>query len=111
MMASQTYIRPQEADICLECSLYDNEAQIITKTSVDVNAFIYWQRPPAFWDRLSTLQLSHQALEELQRRIRTSSDRQAQSIVDHDSSITRYAMHGGPDMSDLRGVRNVVEAL
>ncbi|KUI73410.1 hypothetical protein VM1G_08894 [Cytospora mali] len=71
-----------------------------------------WRYPPEFWDRLSTVPLERDALEELDRRtcgrpppspptgfasdhIRTSST----STRD----LARFSRHGGPDLQRLRG--------
>ncbi|KAL8330736.1 hypothetical protein RB593_001621 [Gaeumannomyces tritici] len=73
-----------------------------------------WRYPPEFWDRLSTVPLEQAALEELDRRnsIRPSfpprPTHPAQVLLrksarDITPKITRFAQHGGPDLTDLRG--------
>lgn len=68
--------------------------------------------PPAFWDNLSQVWLTSNALRELDRR-----NKQASANVASESqflrpatrnkvkTIQRFARQGGPDLSDLRGVR------
>ncbi|KAK0655281.1 hypothetical protein B0T16DRAFT_8588 [Cercophora newfieldiana] len=71
-----------------------------------------WQYPPEFWDRLSKIPLTQNALEELDRR--TSNSRPSfpppgpTGLVSHSvrTTATRelagFARHGGPDLCDLR---------
>lgn len=79
------------------------------------------QLPSAFWDNLSQIWLTKSALSELERRnqyigrqnslaarnwdhytgIHTLEGYKAESL----KNIARFARHGGPDISDLRGVR------
>ncbi|ROW13684.1 hypothetical protein VPNG_04576 [Cytospora leucostoma] len=58
---------------------------------------------PAFYDRLSTVSLTKRALLELNRR----NDTQTKACPPHpthlDRDIHRFARHGGPDLSGLRG--------
>lgn len=67
--------------------------------------------PPAFWDNLSEVWLTHNALRELDRRNKqatanVSPKRQFLRPVTRNESktIQRFARQGGPDLSDLRGV-------
>lgn len=71
--------------------------------------------PPEFWDRLSKLWLTRQALRELDRRNtqRAPSRREAaRHTADYrrcrklriSKDIKLFARHGGPDLSDLRNV-------
>lgn len=91
------------------------------------------ERPPAFWDGLSTIPLTKGALKELERRnaenlhpsSRTTSKSPKQSITkgaaadwkskhrlfkplsQPSSKEKRFARQGGPDLTDLRGVRRI----
>lgn len=67
----------------------------------------------SFWDNLSRLWLTRRALEELGRRIPepVSIERPDHPIIDKATKkkfnladLQRFARHGGPDLSDLRGV-------
>jgi hypothetical protein len=89
--------------------------------------------PPAFWDNLSKVWLTRRALEELDRRNAQSASNQSPvqprvkkprtrsavrefkqkaqpavpKLVDRYSDqgyLQRFARHGGPDLSDLKGV-------
>ena len=73
-----------------------------------------WQYPPEFWDGLSKIWLTRGALEELDRRTarRPSFPPPGPSGRDISHTATtrelaRFAGHGGPDLSDLRGVRSL----
>ncbi|KAI4096025.1 MAG: hypothetical protein LQ344_001259 [Seirophora lacunosa] len=66
----------------------------------------------SFWDNLSRLWLTRRALEELGRRIPepVSIERPDHPIIDKATKkkfnladLQRFARHGGPDLSDLRG--------
>ncbi|KAK3318276.1 hypothetical protein B0H66DRAFT_575197 [Apodospora peruviana] len=58
-----------------------------------------WHYPPEFWDRLSKIPLVHNVLKEFDRRtcIRPSFP------LHPTEQLARFARHGGPDLSDLRG--------
>lgn len=62
--------------------------------------------PAAFWDNLSKVWLTRNALRELDRRNQKSTPNatlsQVQSLIP--LTLQRYARQGGPDLSDLRGV-------
>lgn len=60
-------------------------------------------RPPEFWDNLSHVPLVKSALRELDRRT-VKHVAAPRPIVSKPLDILRYARHGGPDLSDLRGV-------
>lgn len=74
-----------------------------------------WQYPPEFWDRLSTIPLIGEALEELDRRARTRPSLPpppppptglVQDLAPTPTTtrpLARFARHGGPDLYDLRG--------
>ncbi|ROW16501.1 hypothetical protein VPNG_02890 [Cytospora leucostoma] len=69
-----------------------------------------WQYPPEFWDRLSTVPLIHEALEEHDRRRRSQPSFPppptglAQDLAPTaPKELARFARHGGPDLCDLRG--------
>lgn len=63
---------------------------------------------PAFWDALSRTFLTVRALREIDRR-NGLKFRSTESIAKGDRAITnlaRFARHGGPNLSHLRGVGN-----
>lgn len=64
--------------------------------------------PPAFWDNLSRLWLTHRALRECDRRARERNIHQQGKTgdlkIDSAPSLKRFARHGGPDLSDIRAV-------
>lgn len=67
--------------------------------------------PPAFWDNLSEIWLTHNALRELDRRNKqatadVSPQHQFLRPVTRDvlKTIQRFARQGSPDLSELRGV-------
>ena len=69
------------------------------------------QLPPAFWDKLSEVPLTKNALRELERRKprRLSTRPKTAQCFDYCSptereQIKRFARRGGPNLSDLRGV-------
>ncbi|KAI1132789.1 hypothetical protein F5Y10DRAFT_292457 [Nemania abortiva] len=69
------------------------------------------QLPPAFWDKLSEVPLTKNALRELERRKPRRSGTQSNTAQCFDycspterERIKRFARIGGPDLSDLRGV-------
>ncbi|KAI3343631.1 hypothetical protein F4824DRAFT_507430 [Ustulina deusta] len=69
------------------------------------------QLPPAFWDKLSEVPLTKNALRELERRKprRPSTRPNTAQCFDYCSPtererINRFARRGGPDLSDLRGL-------
>ncbi|KLU92032.1 hypothetical protein MAPG_10979 [Magnaporthiopsis poae ATCC 64411] len=76
---------------------------------------ITWRYPPEFWDRLSEIPLVEDALEELDRRNRSSTSPSFPPRPTHPTwalspqsvraKIARFARHGGPDLTDLRGYR------
>ena len=73
----------------------------------------------AFWDGLSRIHLTTRALRELDRRNRHHTsrrtnldsrrdwDRYRRPLMNITGQIVRFASHGGPDLTDLRGVRLV----
>ena len=68
-----------------------------------------WVPPPAFWDNLSTIELERSAIRELNRRFEAASDEPPVHIPStpnfRANDIKGFARQGGPDLSDLRGVR------
>ncbi|CAH0049026.1 unnamed protein product [Clonostachys solani] len=69
-----------------------------------------WKYPPRFWDRLSSIPLVHNALEELERRTHKRPSFPSRPILPEQKLIpsatgelARFARHGGPDLHDLRG--------
>lgn len=70
-----------------------------------------FERPPRFWDRLSHIPLTHDALRELERRHGPRSLFDIQQLVGLPKMgkrtfrrVCQYARRGGPDMRDVRGV-------
>ena len=73
--------------------------------------FIY---PPEVWDSLSKIWLTTDALRELNRRNKQNESNLSSqrlrarltrlSVEDKFKSTKSFARHGGPDLSDLRGV-------
>jgi hypothetical protein len=63
--------------------------------------------PPGFYDSLPRLWLTRRALRELDRRNQLKSSDCAQASVRpfYPKDIQRFARHGGPELSELRGVR------
>lgn len=64
-------------------------------------------RPPQFWDSLSTIPLVEAALEELDRRNNLAEEESdiPDSTTDQvDCDLVHFARHGGPDLTDLRGI-------
>ncbi|KAK0655232.1 hypothetical protein B0T16DRAFT_317809 [Cercophora newfieldiana] len=63
-----------------------------------------WQYPPEFWDGLSKIWLTRAALEELDRRTARRPSFPPPGPSGQDTrELGRFARHGGPDLSDLRG--------
>lgn len=72
----------------------------------DFGHYDSWHYPPEFWDRLSTIPLVRQALEELDRRnhIQPAFPSPPPSPpTGLARGLARFARHGGPDLRDLRG--------
>lgn len=67
------------------------------------------RRPAAFWDNLSIIHLTRSAIEEQNRRFDIASREppvHTPSIPEpRTNDVRRFARQGGPDLSDLRGVR------
>ena len=67
--------------------------------------------PPAFYDSLSKVWLTRRALRELDRRNQLTSSVCAQAPAPkpvrrlNRKDLERFARHGGPELSNLRGVR------
>lgn len=60
--------------------------------------------PPEFYDRLSKIWLTTRALRELDRRNRLSRKERPRNYDRSLPSLSRYARHGGPDLTEIRGV-------
>lgn len=94
-----------------------------TTSEIGPDAWASWKYPPEFWDRLSNIWLTHRALEELDRR--TSLRRPSpppppvpglRELARNTAAATardlaRFARHGGPGLSNLRGVRRYERSL
>jgi len=66
---------------------------------------------PEFWDRLSRIPLSKNALRELDRRNTLQSlvpNQHLENRLPHEADINRFSRLGGPDLRDLRGVRRAL---
>jgi len=67
--------------------------------------------PPEFWDNLSQVPLCRRALREFNRRtIRPITlEPPARSILKEDlvKQLKRFSRHGGPNLSDIRGVGHI----
>lgn len=63
-------------------------------------------RKPAFWDNLTRIPLVKAALRQLDRRNEHAARRPAAQLSTSscDGDLVRYARHGGPDLSDIRGL-------
>ncbi|KID82404.1 hypothetical protein MAJ_11358, partial [Metarhizium majus ARSEF 297] len=86
--------------------------KIKTRSEIELEAWRSWKYPPEFWDRLSKIELTHRALEELDRRTRTRRShpltpaRHSGLVPTTSKDLDRFARHGGPDLRDLRGHPN-----
>ncbi|KAK1506521.1 uncharacterized protein CCOS01_16573 [Colletotrichum costaricense] len=89
--------------------------RIKLRTHRDLEAWESWEYPPEFWDGLSKIEPTHRALKEFDRRTRiprlrsctaasNRPDEHAASTTTSYQDLSRFARHGGPDLSDLRGV-------
>ena len=87
-----------------------------TRSETELEAWASWQYPPEFWDRLSKITLTRKAVEEYNRRVRLEQHPspplpRPQGRAEHlvytlpAKRLARFAQFGGPDLSDLRGVR------
>ena len=88
-----------------------SEGGVSQTESEMLEAWVNFKNPPEFWDRLSKIELWAEALEELQRRLGKLQPSTAAVHTQDDRSrnpsskdIARFARHGGPDLSSLRGV-------
>ncbi|KAG8407370.1 hypothetical protein J3458_020849 [Metarhizium acridum] len=70
--------------------------------------------PPRFWDDLSRIPLTRNAIRELNRRNRFSRDSQRyispQNTSVAVSTVQRFARQGGPDLSNIRGCRLPIQS-
>jgi hypothetical protein len=90
-----------------------HQSQITRSKRQKCSDFPVSQLPPEFWDNLSQLWLTKGALRELDRRNRLCSKRLQPSQIRTHRPVTRnflaaiklLAEKGGPNISDLRGVR------
>lgn len=61
--------------------------------------------PPSFYDNLTTIHLTTRALRELSRRNRLLPRPRSESLHSlYSGDIKRVSRHGGPDLTDIRGV-------
>ncbi|KAI1746445.1 hypothetical protein F4782DRAFT_524470 [Xylaria castorea] len=79
-----------------------------SESEIELDAWASWKYPPEFWDRLSKIQLTRRALEELDRRTKTKRSPPSPRLAPACTTTTprdlvRFARHGGPDLCDLRG--------
>lgn len=88
-----------------------------THDNSSVNQHRAWHFPPEFWDRLSTIPLERDALQELERRTRIQhpffpppppptgyTPDVIQTLTPASvRDLARFARHGGPDLRSLRG--------
>ncbi len=99
--------RPAKRPRAGETSQDDPPDDPPTKKTVPAGDPDTWHYPPEFWDRLSTIPLICGALEELNRRTSTRPSfppRPAGLARDPaPRELARFASHGGPDLTDLRG--------
>ncbi|CAK7238290.1 hypothetical protein SEUCBS140593_010516 [Sporothrix eucalyptigena] len=87
-----------------------------THSETELEAWSNWIYPPAFWDGLSKLQLTRKAVAEHNRRLRLQqhpspslrrceaherAEQLAHTLLA--SGLARFARHGGPNLTDLRG--------
>ncbi|RKU46610.1 hypothetical protein DL546_006794 [Coniochaeta pulveracea] len=77
--------------------------KIKTRSEIELDAWASWKYPPEFWDRLSKISLTHRALEEHDRRVSLRHPPRAFTTATTVGDLARFARHGGPDLSDLRG--------
>lgn len=88
-----------------------------TRSEIGPDTWASRKSPPEFWDRPSSIELTHRAVEEHTRRTRLRrpshpslpTPRQRE-LAQHTAAATardlaRFARHGGPGLTDLRGVR------
>ncbi|KAK7906459.1 hypothetical protein PG985_016196 [Apiospora marii] len=66
--------------------------------------------PPRFWDNLSKTPLIRDELGEVNRRNAPASAYLEESTPAHLRRTKRFSWKGGPDLSDLRGFRNVSQS-
>ena len=83
-----------------------------TNTSI-ASSWSSWDRTErAYWDSLSQLRLTSNALRELNRRnrlVRSNAPPNRDIAItgeQHFADITRFARHGGPNLSDVRKVHS-----
>ena len=87
----------------------DNEHPAKRKRTGDQNT---GHRPPGFWDNLSKVHLTKGALREFDRRKLSNPCQVARCSVhtvvpltdQNPSHLKRFARHGGPDLTHIRGV-------
>ncbi|KAJ2895073.1 hypothetical protein MKZ38_006960 [Zalerion maritima] len=71
------------------------------KSAREHHSFNY---PPKFWDNLSRVSLTPLALRELDRRNNTSRPLEPTTRGRHCDDLARFARHGGPNLSGIRGL-------
>ncbi|KAK4158281.1 glyoxylate reductase [Chaetomidium leptoderma] len=114
-MAPQKRARQHAGDLSPESTPRAPPAKRIrTRTDFEFDAWASWEYAPEFWDRLSKIEPTRRALREFDRRTRLPRPRrppaasnglaqQLESTATSPRDLARFAGHGGPDLSDLRG--------
>ncbi|KAL7814199.1 hypothetical protein V8C44DRAFT_39199 [Trichoderma aethiopicum] len=81
-----------------------------TRSELDLDAWQSWRYPPQFYDRLSSISLTHRALQELNRRTASRPSRPSPPARPSASILSRAITRGlarfaesCPDLRDLRG--------
>lgn len=82
-----------------------------TRSEIELDAWASWKYPPQFYDRLSSLSLTRGAVEEHKRKTSLLRPSRVSTTSSNARDLAQFARHGGPDLSDLRGVRNSLRHL
>ncbi|KAI1472151.1 uncharacterized protein F4812DRAFT_453965 [Daldinia caldariorum] len=73
-----------------------------TRSEIELDAWASWKYPSEFWDRLSKVELTRRALEELDRRTKTRRPPPTHTATTP-GDLARFARYGDPNLCDLRG--------
>lgn len=107
-MALRKRTRRQEADLSLgELSQGSPAKRLRLRNDSPINTRDSPRYPPEFWDKLSKIELTREALGELDRRTKRPRTGGLVQVDADNSGLTRFSRQGGPDLSDLRGVRSI----